>query len=66
MASPSQNKSSEKDLLLDQHGSPGARTSNGLSEAKMYVDSCMSSQRVSKVNTPMKVAERDIYRPLAL
>ena len=54
MASPSQNKSSEKELLLDQPGSPGARTSNGLSEAKEYVDYIMSSQRVSKVDTPIE------------
>ena len=54
MVSLSQNKSSEKESLLDQPGSPGACTTNGISEAKEYVDSSMSSQRVSKVDTPFE------------
>ena len=54
MANSGQDKSSIEVLSLDQTSSPGPVTTDGLSEAKDYVDSIMSSQRVSKVNTPLE------------
>ena len=54
MASPIQSKRSEKEQSLNQTRSPGTPPTVGLSEAKEYVDSIMSSQRVSKVDTPIE------------